>query len=89
MAFLDLTGEKLGLSVRELICDFSFTVYGGKGVHVEGHKGLVKMGEDEVIFAHKKRIITIKGQGLLVKELSSTDGYVSGVIECVEIGKNE
>lgn len=88
MAFLDLTSEKLGLSVRELICDFSFTVYGDKGVHVEGHKGLVKMEDNEIVFAYKKRNVTIKGRELLIKELSSTDGYVSGIIESIEIGKN-
>ena len=88
MAFLDLESEKLGLSIHELINDFSFTVYGDRGVHVEGHKGLIKMGDSEIIFAYKKRTVTIKGRDLLIKELSSTDGYVSGVIESIEIGKN-
>ncbi|MBQ2714732.1 MAG: YabP/YqfC family sporulation protein [Clostridia bacterium] len=89
MAFRDLAMEKLGLSVSELVGDFSFTVYGGRGIHVEGHKGILYLSEEEITFKHKKRNIKIVGHDLSILEFSSTDAYVKGEILSVLIeGKN-
>ena len=83
MVFLEQIREKLGLGLEELTGGVRALVFGDKGVHVEGHKGLAFMSEDEIVFYHKKGKIKIVGQGLKVRELSEFDGYVYGKIKGV------
>ena len=90
MAFNDLTWEKLGLSSVELTGGYSYTVYNGRGVHVEGHKGVIYMGDEEIVFRIKKGYITVSGEGLLLSELDGYDAYVKGKIKSVFArGENE
>ena len=83
MAFLGLTSEKLALSLPELLGEFRVTLLGSLGVHVEGHRGLVRMTEDEMIFRCKKRVVIVNGEGLKLTELTDTDAYVKGKIASV------
>lgn len=86
MAFLREIAGKLKMDAVTLLSDFSVNVYGGKGVHVEGHKGVGYMADDEIVFKTKKGLVTIKGKGLKILEIGTTDAYVTGKIEDVVIG---
>lgn len=89
MAFNELTLEKLGLSSTELTGGFSCTVLGGLGIHIEGHKSIFYMSETEVVFRVKRGTITVFGEGLKLRELSTYDAYLKGKITGVEIVENE
>ncbi len=87
MAFFKLTANKIKLSESELLADCIVSVYSAKGVHLEGHKGVLVFSEEEIVFKRKKGAITILGKNLNISEISSTDAYVSGEIESVIMGR--
>ena len=65
---------------------FSVSVYGGRGVHVEGHKGVSFMSGEEMIFKTKKGVLSIRGMGLKILEIGENDAYITGVIKGVDVG---
>lgn len=86
MAFYKDIGEKLKTDLATLLSSFSVSVYGGTGAHIEGHKGIGYMAEDEIVFKTKKGMVTLKGERLKVSEIGITDAYVTGKIKEVSIG---
>lgn len=86
MAFYKDISEKLKTDVVTLLSNFSISVYGGTGAHIEGHKGIGYMADDEIVFKTKKGIVTVKGEKLKILEIGTTDAYVTGKIKNVTIG---
>lgn len=86
MAFYNDISEKLKTELNTLFSSFSVSLYGGTGVHIEGHKGLGYMADDEVIFKTRKGSLSIKGKDLKISEISKTDAYVVGVIRSIIVG---
>lgn len=86
MAFFRDISEKLKTDVTTLLSSFSISVYGGTGAHIEGHKGVLYMAEDEIVFKTKKGTLTLKGEGLRISEIGMTDAYVTGKLKDVAIG---
>ena len=58
---------------------------GGKGVYVEGHLGVLRLGDKLVMFKTKKKIISVSGRHLKLKILTKTTLSISGEIESIEI----
>lgn len=58
---------------------------GGKILYVEGHKGLVTLSEQLIMFKTKNKIISVSGEKLKLKILSKTTLSVMGEIEHIEI----
>ncbi|MBR1746909.1 MAG: YabP/YqfC family sporulation protein [Clostridia bacterium] len=56
-----------------------------RAVYIEGHKGLLTLGEEEISFRYGKRRLVIKGKKLYLKELAPDEGYVFGEIEALEV----
>ena len=56
---------------------------GGKKLYIEGIRGVVDIGEREVIFAIKKGVITISGDKLTIKYLDKSTCIVAGEISSV------
>ena len=86
MAFLDNVIEKLKITSNTLLSNYAISVYGGEGVHIEGHKGVGYMSSEEIVFKVKKGTISIKGDALKIKEIDTYDAYVTGKITGVELG---
>lgn len=86
MAFYKDIGEKLKMEISTLLSSFAVSIYGGEGVHVEGHKGIAYMSEEEIVLKTKRCNITIKGVGIKIREIGEEDVYVVGKIKAVELG---
>lgn len=56
---------------------------GDKGVIINSHKGILKYSEDEIQLRLSKRVITIKGKCLKIKNLGKYEVYIVGQIEGV------
>ena len=50
MAFLDNVIEKLKITSNTLLSNYAISVYGGEGVHIEGHKGVGYLSSEEIVF---------------------------------------
>ena len=86
MAFYKDVSEKLKTELDTLFSSFSVSVYGGTGACIEGHKGLLYMASDEVVFKTKKGTLTLKGRNLQITEIGQTDAYITGKVVGVSIG---
>ena len=86
MAFLDNVVEKLKITSSTLLSNYSISVYGGVGAHIEGHRGVGYMSDEEIVFKLKKGTLSIKGDALKIKEIDTYDAYVTGKITGVELG---
>ena len=83
MAFFEQIVNKLKSTYDDLLDDFILTVFSGKGVHVEGHRGVTFFSNSEIIVKKRKGVISIFGKDLTITEFSESDLYVSGKIEGV------
>lgn len=62
------------------IAGFKITVLSGKGVIVEGHRGLYEISSEVIRFKLKRGSITINGQGLEIVEISDSEAHIKGII---------
>ena len=74
--------EKIGSLASEY--GEKITLYGFKGVHVSGHKGLLDFSSETVLIKTHKKKIKIFGENLFIKEISADELYVCGNIFGVE-----
>lgn len=56
------------------------TVLGKRAVVIEGHRGVVFFSSDEAKFRLKNCMLSVTGEKLEVKNLTSSDALVSGAI---------
>ena len=57
---------------------------GGNSVYVEGLKGVISFGEEEMRFQMKKQVLCVKGSHLKIKYLDKTTCVICGSIKAVE-----
>lgn len=57
----------------------------GNILYVEGHKGLINLSDELIMFKTKNKIISVSGKDLKLKILSSTTLSIMGEIESVEV----
>lgn len=76
---------KKELKLSNLDSDYQMVNISGKILYVEGHKGLVNLSNEMVMFKTKNKIISVSGSNLKLNILSETTLSVTGEIESVEI----
>lgn len=84
-SFVDVVCETCGLEVATLAHGYKYSVYDGRAVVVEGHKGIVSYTETSVVFALRKNKLTIKGGRLSIKCLERNFAVVVGDIVSVAV----
>lgn len=55
-----------------------------RALYVEGHKGLRRVSDEEIVFRMGRRFLSVKGAGLKLNELTEDEAYVVGRITAVE-----
>lgn len=76
---------KKELKLTKVDEDYQCVFIGGKALYVEGHKGLVTLSPELIMFKTKKKIISVSGANLQLKILSKSTLSVLGEIEHIEI----
>ena len=76
---------KKELSMSDLSSEYQLVNISGKIVYVEGHRGLVSLGEELIVFKTKRKIISVSGKDLKLKILSKTTLSIIGEIEAIEV----
>lgn len=77
-SYIEHTLSKIGMMSESFVS--KLTIYNFDGLHVEGHKGLIDYNECSIIFRLRKQKITITGEKLFIKEISSDEIYIYGKI---------
>lgn len=80
--FFDEIKKELCPSLQD---DYQCVFIGGNVLYVEGHKGLVKLSNELVMFKTKKKILSVSGANLKLKVLSKTTLSITGEIEHIEV----
>ncbi len=86
-SFLEESIFRLGFSMEDSLP--RITVFGKKGVAVEGHKGILSSSDTVVVFRFGKERMRIEGERLKVCEISSDELFVRGRILCVGADNGE
>lgn len=76
---------KKELKLSNLDSDYQMVNISGRILYVEGHKGLLNLSNEMVMFKTKNKIISVSGSNLKLNILSETTLSVTGEIESVEI----
>lgn len=84
MSFYNEIVFKLGLSPEECVGGDRVSIFEGKGVLIEGHKGIFSFSPEKITVRMKKRYVSIHGAGLKVIEINSDELYIGGEIMTVE-----
>lgn len=65
--------------------DYRLVNISGKVLYIEGHTGINILGQNEMSFRLKKKLLTIKGENLTVKYFDNSTAIVLGRIVQVEV----
>lgn len=76
---------KRELKISKLDSNYQMVNINGNILYVEGHKGLINLSDEMIMFKTKNKIISVSGRGLKLKILSSTTLSIMGEIESVEV----
>ncbi len=65
------------------------SVYGGKTVVIEGHKGIVDYSADKLTFASPHGFIIVNGEGLRIRHLEKNFAVIVGKIISLEVNNGK
>lgn len=77
--------EEIKKDLKIETTDYQMVNVSGKGLYVEGQKGLLNLSSELVMFKTKNKIISVFGSGLKLKTLSSSTISILGEIKTIEI----
>ena len=70
---------------KELVLNtFRLTMVGNGDVMIQNHKGIMEFGCERVRVSTGSGIVKITGSNLLIREITSEDIIISGIIESIE-----
>ena len=72
---------KKELKLPEVSGEYNLVNLSGKALYVEGHKGLLLLGEEKIMFKVKGKIVIVMGKGLKIKEMTKEILSLVGEIE--------
>ncbi|MBO7156716.1 MAG: YabP/YqfC family sporulation protein [Clostridia bacterium] len=65
---------------------YKVTFVGGEALLVEGHKGVLMYGLDEVVLRIKGGRLIIQGNTLVIEEINGEEVFIKGKISHIEVG---
>ncbi|MBE7075606.1 MAG: hypothetical protein E7375_00860 [Clostridiales bacterium] len=71
-------------NIKSPIEDFNIINMSGQILYVEGHKGLIVLSKEEIVFKIKKGTVSVFGENMLLAELNQTTIKICGKIKKVE-----
>lgn len=87
MSFLSAIMDKLGVIPDSAVGLEHFSVFDGRYAYVEGHRGLERYSEEEVVIRFKKKKLIITGTNLRIKEINPDELFIVG--EVLNISKED
>lgn len=70
---------------KEIFGVYNVVLISGNFLYLEGHKGILKLSDDNITFRVKGGIVVILGTNLIVKELTVSTASVIGNIKSFEV----
>lgn len=70
---------------KQMLGVFQVVMISQEFMYIEGHKGILKMSEDNMTFRVKNGVLVVLGQNLILKELTSTTVAIMGKIKQFEV----
>lgn len=80
-SFFEDTLSKIGIPIEDY--GARITIFGFKGIHIEGHKGLIDYTDSEIVFRVKNKTVYIYGERLAINEISPDEIFVKGNIKSI------
>lgn len=89
MSFVNEMLEKLSVSLGENVGGYKVTLISGVGVCIEGHKGIIRIGEDNINIRINNGSVRIEGKALYLKDVTDSDVFITGSVNMIEVSRNE
>lgn len=70
---------------KELFGKFNVVLVSGNFLYIEGHKGILKLSQENMTFKTKKGVLVVLGSNLVLKELTNTTVAITGKITSFEV----
>lgn len=70
---------------KEHFGKFNLVLISNNFLYLEGHKGLLKLSEENITFKVKNGVVVILGENLAIKELTQQTAAITGKIVNFEV----
>lgn len=77
----NLFAKEFDISVSE----YRYVNVAGKYLYIEGHKGILLLSDDEMVFKLKRKNLSVNGTDLQIKLFENSTAVVSGNIINVKV----
>lgn len=84
-SFQKCVADICGLELATLFGSFKYTVYGNSVAVVEGHGGIAEYSITKIAFVCGKRLLSVYGENLKIKNLEKHCAVVNGNISGVSL----
>lgn len=81
--FIDEVMFKLGITPDGSLGGDRVSVFSGRGVFVEGHKGIVSFSDSEIEIKLRGARLKLSGSGLSIKEINPDEIFIVGQVVSV------
>ena len=81
--FFNEIKNKIGFK-EDLLNDYTLVNIDGKALYAEGHKGIIALSKERVVFRIKRGQIAVEGSGLIMAELQENTLLIQGQIDKIE-----
>ncbi|MFA5449421.1 MAG: YabP/YqfC family sporulation protein [Clostridia bacterium] len=78
MSILNNIIIKLGLSLEDCVGGDRISIFDGKGVFIEGHRGIFSYTDEQLVVKLKRGKVTVDGAALKIVELNNAEIYITG-----------
>ena len=70
---------------KEIFGKYNIVMISSNFLYLEGHKGILKLSEENITFRVPSGVIVITGTNLLIKELTKSTASITGNIKHFEV----
>jgi len=81
---LSKAAEKMDIPVSAVIKTARISIDGNRQMVLEGHEGLLEYGDERIRINCRNLVVTVEGQGLLIRAMSPDGISLAGEIEKIE-----
>ena len=70
---------------KEIFGKYNIIMISGSFLYLEGHRGILKLSQENITFRVKNGVVVIIGSNLSIKELTKTTASIIGNIKTFEV----
>lgn len=70
---------------KEIFGRYNIVLISGSFLYLEGHRGILKLSQENITFRIKGGVVVILGSNMMIKELTKSTAAITGNIKTFEV----